>query len=254
MVWRLVTKIHDDPFDRERAGMPQNGSIRAAGAGSRKTPKSQGGDGQCPLGERPEKAGGAQYDASREQGFGVGAFEAAVGWLAARGERRRYATRALMGLAVLAALLGALPAAALSNNVPPTAEPSRQDQRFEAPKEAKSILEPIIPENFERLTAVEIDAIQFDRTELTGVSITGISPDRAARLSSEYQSNLGKPLQLSQLQAIVTRITERLARDGDQGGTVTVPPQTIRNGIVRIHVVPGYVRIGVSADQGGATE
>ena len=122
--------------------------------------------------------------------------------------------------------------------VPPTAEPGRTEKRFEPQKAPRSSEEPVLPEMKEPGIPHQEKAVKFI---LSGVVIQGATVYEQADLQEHYQEFIGKEVTLAELEEIAASITVRYRNDGYILTRVIVPSQTIKNGIVHLRVIEGYI-------------
>ncbi|AWU96067.1 ShlB/FhaC/HecB family hemolysin secretion/activation protein [Azospirillum ramasamyi] len=148
-------------------------------------------------------------------------------------------------LARLSALLlagAAVPLPALAQSVPPvlppSLDPNRLEQRFERPAVPQSVPEIEMPEPEKAPPPRDAERITLPLNE---IRIDGNSVYDADSLSALWRDKLGKPVTLADLYAIRDAVTARYRNDGYVLSQAVVPAQRIRDGVVRLQVVEGYV-------------
>jgi hemolysin activation/secretion protein len=123
--------------------------------------------------------------------------------------------------------------------LPGPAEPGQVPRRFEP---APSVRPPERP--VERIApdaaAPPANAAEI-RFVLRGVVIEGATVYGPDEFQPLYESMLGREISLLDVYALAERVSAKYRNDGYILSQAVVPPQTIREGIVRIHVVEGYV-------------
>lgn len=157
---------------------------------------------------------------------------------------RRLHRLARLSALLLAGVAGPLPVLAqsvppvLSPVLPPSLDPNRLDQRFERPAvpQSKPEIEMPAPEK----APPPRDAERITLT-LSEIRIDGNSVYDSDSLSALWRDKLGKPITLADLYAIRDAITARYRNDGYVLSQAVVPAQRIRDGVVRLQVVEGYV-------------
>ena len=126
-----------------------------------------------------------------------------------------------------------------STPLPGPAEPGQIQRRLEPPPELRPPERPI-----ERL---EPDAPQAPanaaeiRFVLRGVAIEGATAYQPDEFQPLYESMLGKEASLLDIYALAEKISDKYRSDGYILSQAIVPPQTIREGIVRIQIIEGFI-------------
>ncbi|SMH30189.1 ShlB/FhaC/HecB family hemolysin secretion/activation protein [Azospirillum agricola] len=155
-----------------------------------------------------------------------------------RPSSRRLSTLLLCG--VLGSILGG--GGALAQTVPPvlppSLDPSRLEQRFERPPTPQSQPELEMPAPDKAPPPKDAERITLTLNEL---QISGNSVYGTAELAELWRDRLGKPVTLADLYGLRDAITAKYRNDGYVLSQAIVPAQRIRNGIVRLEVVEGYV-------------
>ncbi|CBS90073.1 ShlB/FhaC/HecB family hemolysin secretion/activation protein [Azospirillum lipoferum] len=122
--------------------------------------------------------------------------------------------------------------------LPPSLDPNRLEQRFERPAVPQSVPEIEMPEPEKAPPPRDAERITLTLNE---IRIDGNSVYDTGSLSALWRDRLGKPVTLVDLYAIRDAITARYRNDGYVLSQAVVPAQRIRDGIVRLQVVEGYV-------------
>lgn len=165
--------------------------------------------------------------------------------------RRRSLTTLLRGGVLCAALTAP---AALAQSVPPVSlppslDPNRLEQRFDRPVTPQSLPEIEMPAPEKAPPPTDAERVKLTLTEL---QISGNSVYDADALSPLWRDLLNRPVTLADLYAVRDAITSKYRSDGYVLSQAIVPAQRIRNGVVRLEVVEGYVNAVVI--QGDATD
>ncbi len=145
---------------------------------------------------------------------------------------------------LLGSLCGALTApSALAQTappvvLPPSLDPNRLEQRFERPLTPQSLpeIEMPVPEK----APPPKDAERITLT-LTDLQISGNSVYDFETLSPLWRDLLNCPVTLADLYGVRDAITTKYRNAGYVLSQAIVPAQRIRNGVVRLEVVEGYV-------------
>lgn len=118
---------------------------------------------------------------------------------------------------------------------PPAISPGQIERQLPAaPTEPRpAVAEPRVADD-------DID-IQAPTFVLTAVLVQGSTVYDPASLLPSYEPYLGRPVDLSNLEAIAADLTRRYRRDGYALTRTVVPAQTIQFGVVRIRVIEGFV-------------
>ncbi|MBP2302911.1 ShlB/FhaC/HecB family hemolysin secretion/activation protein [Azospirillum picis] len=149
------------------------------------------------------------------------------------------------GLSAVLVLAAALPAGALAQAgppavplLPPSLDPSRVEQRFERPAVPQSVPEIEMPEPEKAPPPKDAERITLT---LSAIRIDGNSVYDSDSLAELWRDRLGKAVTLADLYAIRDAVTARYRNDGYVLSQAVVPAQRIRDGVVRLQVVEGYV-------------
>jgi len=135
---------------------------------------------------------------------------------------------------------------AFAQAVPPSAEPGRIEQRFQAEPRPQSKPEVSFPAPEQAPAPDKAAAIRFTLTQLR---IEGATVYSEAELLPFYQHLLGREISLADLYAVRDAITARYGNDGYVLSRAIIPAQKISAGIVRLQVIEGYInRVSVEGD------
>ncbi len=140
---------------------------------------------------------------------------------------------------LLAGLAGwVIPAAAQQAQAPRSAEPGQIERRIErpvGPVAPRPEVAPVAPGPQVRITAAPGTFV------LSGVDIDGAtvySPDALAKL---YEPLLARRISLAEIEGLLAAITRKYHADGYILSHAVAPPQKVELGILKIHVIEGYV-------------
>ncbi|MBI1274347.1 hypothetical protein GC177_00040 [bacterium] len=147
--------------------------------------------------------------------------------------------------ATLAAIMVVAHGYAVQAQVPPgissAADPAQADKRLNTPPmpEPPSPQPEVTPGQLPMEAAPQgAEAIDFTLKELT---IEGSTAYTDETLQKYYADFVGKTIRLSDIYAIAQAITQRYRDDGYFLSKVIVPPQSIKDGKVKIQVIEGYI-------------
>ncbi len=158
----------------------------------------------------------------------------------------RFLTRLLAPAAVLAA--GLLLAPALVAQTQPTADPNRLQQRFQPPVTPRVQDQPLIPRLDQPLPPEQAAKITFTLQDLV---IGGVTVYEAAALRRLYADKLGTQSSLAVVYQIADAIAALYRNDGYVLVQVFPPAQRVKDGIVRLQVVEGFIhKIELEGDPG----
>lgn len=158
--------------------------------------------------------------------------------------RLRPSRRGLPAALLLGSLCGALAApSALAQTappvvLPPSLDPNRLEQRFERPLTPQSLPEIEMPAPEKAPPPKDAERVTLTLTEL---QITGNSVYDVETLSPLWRDLLNRPVTLADLYGVRDAITNKYRNAGYVLSQAIVPAQRIRNGVVRLEVVEGYV-------------
>lgn len=153
---------------------------------------------------------------------------------------RRFRRLVRWSALLLAGIAGPLPALAqaVPPVLPPSLDPNRLEQRFERPAVPQSSPEIEMPAPEKAPPPRDAERITLTLSE---IRVDGNSVYDSDSLSALWRDKLGKPVTLADLYAVRDAITARYRNDGYVLSQAVVPAQRIRDGIVRLQVVEGYV-------------
>lgn len=128
---------------------------------------------------------------------------------------------------------------AQSLSLPSTADPSRVEEQLQPVPTAPNLLQEEIPLD---ASGVETPAGAQDMAfTLNEMHIRGMTVYKHEEISNMYQHLIGKNIALSEIYAVAQQLTVRYREDGYVLTKVTVPSQTIEDGIAEIQVTEGYI-------------
>lgn len=116
--------------------------------------------------------------------------------------------------------------------------PGRIEKQFEEETQPKSTFEPIVPEGDEVVPPSEADDILF---VLSGVLIEGSTVYAETDFISIYEPMLGEEVSLGDIYRLAGRISAKYRGDGYILSRAIVPAQRIRDGLVRIQAIEGFI-------------
>lgn len=122
--------------------------------------------------------------------------------------------------------------------IPKSAQPERFEQRFDKLPAPKSTLEPVTPELKKPIPPVEMETVMF---KLMGIVVEGSTVYQDSDFLPYYEGFLGKEISLAKVYEVAGAITARYRNDGYILSRANVPAQRIKNGVVRVHVIEGFV-------------
>ncbi|MDK9721145.1 MAG: ShlB/FhaC/HecB family hemolysin secretion/activation protein [Rhodospirillales bacterium] len=133
--------------------------------------------------------------------------------------------------------------------VPGSADPGRIEKRFEQPALPKSVAEPVVPESPEQVPPEEAEKIKLT---LSAVVIDGSTVYSENDLKPFYEDLLGKEISLADVYKIAEKITAKYGNDGYALSRAVVPAQRIREGIIKITIIEGFIdKVLIEGDAGG---
>jgi hemolysin activation/secretion protein len=142
-----------------------------------------------------------------------------------------------------------LPNISWGQQIPKPAQPERLQQRFDKPPEPKSTLEPVAPEVKKPIPLVEMEKVKF---KLMGIVVEGSTVYQDSDFLPFYEQFLGKEISLAKVYEVAGDITAKYRNDGYILSRANVPAQRIKNGVVRIQVIEGFVdKIEIDGKVGG---
>jgi hemolysin activation/secretion protein len=130
------------------------------------------------------------------------------------------------------------PNIAWGQQIPKSAQPERFEQRFDKPLEPKSTLEPVVPEVKKPIPLVEMEKVKFI---LMGIIVEGTTVYQDSDFLPFYEQFLGKEISLAKVYEVAGAITAKYRNDGYLLSRANVPAQRIKDGVVRIQAIEGFV-------------
>jgi len=118
------------------------------------------------------------------------------------------------------------------------AAPHRFERRFDKRVSPKSSVVPIKPKSMAPLFPEDLKEVKFVLKQLF---IQGKSIYDKRALKPLYTSYLKKELTLKNIYEIAQRITNKYRNDGYILSKAIVPPQKIRDGVVHLRIIEGYI-------------
>ncbi len=125
-----------------------------------------------------------------------------------------------------------------AQQLPTTVQPGRIEKQFEEPTEPKSQLEPVIPGDEEAAPPAGAEKVRF---VLSGVMIEGASVYADAEFLPLYEDLLGEEVSVDDIRRVARAISAKYRSDNYILSQAFVPEQRIRDGIVRIQAVEGFI-------------
>ena len=122
--------------------------------------------------------------------------------------------------------------------VPSAAEPQRLDKRFEKPQNPRSVMEPEIPETKSQTPPADLKKIRFI---LKKIEVKGSTVYSHSAFKRWQQRFIDKKVSLALIYRFAEKITTKYRNDGYLLSRAIVVPQKIKDGVVTIQVVEGYI-------------
>lgn len=145
----------------------------------------------------------------------------------------------IRGLAIIFASCSALAvSAAQAQSVPPTVEPGRIPERFQPPPTPQSQPEIVVPAPSSKPPQLEGNVAMFT---LTAVVIDGNTALPSSAFEPLYAPMLRHQVSLADVYRLRDQITAKYRAVGYILSQAIIPPQTIKNGVVRIQIVEGTI-------------
>lgn len=116
--------------------------------------------------------------------------------------------------------------------------PGRIEKQFEEETKAKSTFEPIVPEGDDAVAPDEAEAIKF---VLSGVLVEGSTVYDEVDFLPIYEAALGEEVSLADIYRMAGSISAKYRGDGYILSRAVVPAQRIRDGLVRIQAIEGFI-------------
>ena len=126
----------------------------------------------------------------------------------------------------------------LAQQLPSTIDPGRIEQQFEEGTEPLSTFEPEVPEGEEAIPPPGAEDIRF---MLSGVLIEGATAYPESAFLPLYEELLGTEVSLADVYRLAGKISAMYRGDGYILSRAVVPAQRIRDGLVRIAVLEGFI-------------
>ena len=143
-----------------------------------------------------------------------------------------------VALSVLAGGMVLVPGLSWAQTVPSVAEPQRLDKRFEEPKVPGSVMEPEVPEAKSYKPSKDLKKIRFILKEIVVKGSTVYSHNAFRRWQKRF---IDKKVSLALIYRFAEKITAKYRNDGYLLSRAIVVPQNIKNGVVTIQIVEGYI-------------
>jgi hemolysin activation/secretion protein len=125
-----------------------------------------------------------------------------------------------------------------AQTVPSAAEPQRLDKRFEQPDAPGSVMEPEVPETKSYEPPEDLKKIRFILKKIEVKGSTVYSHNAFKRWQKRF---LDKKVSLALIYRFAEKITTKYRNDGYLLSRAIVVPQKIKNGVVKIQVIEGYI-------------
>ena len=143
-----------------------------------------------------------------------------------------------VALSVLAGGVVLVPGLSWAQTVPSVAEPQRLDKRFEEPKVPGSVMEPEVPETKSYKPSKDLKKIRFILKKIVVKGSTVYSHNAFRRWQKRF---IDKKVSLALIYRFAEKITAKYRNDGYLLSRAIVVPQNIKNGVVTIQIVEGYI-------------
>jgi hemolysin activation/secretion protein len=125
-----------------------------------------------------------------------------------------------------------------AQTVPSAAEPQRLDKRFEQPEAPGSVMEPEVPETKSYKPPADLKKIRFILKKIDVKGSTVYSHNAFKRWQKRF---LDKKVSLALIYRFAEKITTKYRNDGYLLSRAIVVPQKIKNGVVSIQIIEGYI-------------
>jgi len=125
-----------------------------------------------------------------------------------------------------------------AQTVPSAAEPQRLDKRFEQPEVPRSVMEPEVPETKSYNPPADLKKIRFILKKIEVKGSTVYSHNAFKRWQKRF---LDKKVSLALIYRFAEKITTKYRNDGYLLSRAIVIPQKIKNGVVTIQIIEGYI-------------
>jgi hemolysin activation/secretion protein len=127
---------------------------------------------------------------------------------------------------------------ALAQDVPKPAEVERIKETFKEKIFPKSTFEPVVPETPESMPAQEMQEIKFI---LKNIELKGATVYKKHDLLPLFNRYINKEISLVDVYRIAAKITAKYRNEGYILSQAIVPPQKIKDGVVEIQVIEGFI-------------
>ena len=131
-----------------------------------------------------------------------------------------------------------VPGLSWAQTVPSVAEPQRLDKRFEQPKVPGSVMELEVPEAKSYKPSKGLKKIRFILKKIVVKGSTVYSHNAFRRWQKRF---IDKKVSLALIYRFAEKITAKYRNDGYLLSRAIVVPQNIKNGVVTIQIVEGYI-------------
>jgi hemolysin activation/secretion protein len=125
-----------------------------------------------------------------------------------------------------------------AQTVPSSAEPQRLDKRFEKTEVPGSVMEPEVTETKSYKPSADLKKIRFILKKIEVKGSTVYSHNTFKRWQKRF---LDKKVSLALIYRFAEKITTKYRNDGYLLSRAIVVPQKIKNGVVTIQIVEGYI-------------
>jgi len=122
--------------------------------------------------------------------------------------------------------------------VPSVAEPQRLEKRFEQPTVPGSVMEPEVPKTKSYKPPADLNKIRFILKKIVVKGSTVYSHNAFRRWQRRF---IDKKVSLALIYRFAEKITAKYRNDGYLLSRAIVVPQKIKNGVVTIQIVEGYI-------------
>ena len=138
-----------------------------------------------------------------------------------------------------AALFAVMSSPAPAQQVPGGVQPGQIERQFQSPPQSRpGGGEAVVPASTDQKPPANAASVRFvlSRLRVEGSTVYG-----ETELQSAYAQLLGKDVSLAQIYQVAEALTRRYRNDGYILSQVVVPAQSIRDGVIRLQVVEGFV-------------
>ncbi len=145
------------------------------------------------------------------------------------------------------------PCAAFATALPSSVLPSRVQQQL-APQEERQLAAPEVSGVSRAAPVSAPQGAGKYKFVLESVRVGGMTVYKPAEIRPLYAAEIGKTVTLTDIYALAQELTAKYRNDGYILTSVVVPPQTIRNGAVRLRAIEGFVHKVVIRGPGGGDD